>query len=137
MPADGVSYMPQFYLFDSHPVITYQGTSMLITSDTSNYLFEKDHYQEMYFVHYDDPDGINEVETRQNGVVIRTEGNRLIIRGLEANVQVMLYSVEGRQLASAKASANGEVSMKIPIADIIVVKAGNCSFKIHTKNRMV
>lgn len=137
MPADGVSYMPQFYLFDSQPVITYQGTSMLITSKTSSYLFEKDHYQEMYFVHYDDPDGINEVETRQNGVVIRTEGNRLIIRGLEANVQVMLYSVEGRQLASAKASANGEVSMKIPIADIIVVKAGNCSFKIHTKNRMV
>ena len=133
MPADGVSYMPQFYLFDSHPVITYQGTSMLITSDTSNYLFEKDHYQEMYFVHYDDPDGIDEVETRQNGVVIRTEGNRLIIRGLEANVQVMLYSVEGRQLASAKASANGEVGMKIPTADIIVVKAGSCSFKIHTK----
>lgn len=133
MPADGVSYLPQYYLFDTHPVITFSGTSMLITSATNRYLFEKDHYQEMYFTHYDDPDGIDETESKGSGIVIRTNGNQLVIRGLEANVQVMLYSVEGRELSSGKASAHGVVSMRIPKADIIVVKAGNLSFKIHTK----
>ena len=133
MPADGVSYMPQYYLFDTHPVITYSGTSMLITSATSQYLFEKNHYQDMYFTHYDDPDGIGEVESPRNDLVIRTIGDQLVIRGLEANIQVLFYSIEGKELASAKASAHGEVSMKIPMQDVIVVKAGNLSFKIHSK----
>jgi hypothetical protein len=133
MPADGFSYMPQYYLFDSHPVITYSGTSMLITSATSRYLFEKDHYQEMYFTHYDDPDGIDDTKTSEAGVVFRTVGNRLIINGLDAHTQVLLYNVEGQQLVSARASAQGHASISIPTADIVVVKAGNYSFKIHTK----
>ena len=133
MPADGVSFTPQYYLFDSHPVITFTGTSMLITSATSRYLFEKDHYQEMYFTHYDDPNGLDDVKTNGNQVVIRTIGQQLVISGLEDHTQVTLYGIEGRQLASTKASANGETRIDIPATDLILVKAGSYSFKIHTK----
>ncbi len=133
MPADGVSYTPQYYLFDSHPVITYSGTSMLITSATSRYLFEKDHYQEMYFTHYDDPDGIDDTKTSEASVVFRTVGNMLVINGLDAHTQVLLYNVDGQQLVSTKASAQGNANISIPVVDVVVVKAGNYSFKIHTK----
>lgn len=124
-------------LFDDHPKLTYSGTKLLITSDKSNFVFEKDEYVDNYyfftFVHYDDPTAIDDVQADERQVVIRTVGDQLVIRGLEAGTPVMLYSVDGRQLASAKASGQGDVSVTIPAADIVVVKAGNNSFKIHTK----
>ena len=126
-----------YILFDDHPKLTYSGTKLLITSDKSNFVFEKDEYVDNYyfftFAHYDDPTAIDDVQADERQVVIRTVGDQLVIRGLEAGTRVMLYSVDGRQLASAKASAQGYVSITIPAADIVVVKAGNNSFKIHTK----
>ena len=125
-------------LFDDHPKITYSGTSLFITSDRSNYVLEKEEYVGIYnnfftFVHYDDPTGIEDVQDKEQGIVIRTVGNQLLISGLDANTQVMLYGLDGRLLALAKASLQGRVSMTIPTAKTIVVKAGNQSFKIHAK----
>ena len=125
-------------LFDDHPKITYSGTSLFITSDRSNYVLEKEEYVGIYnnfftFVHYDDPTGIEDVQDKEQSIVIRTVGNQLLISGLDANTQVMLYGLDGRLLALAKASLQGRVSMTIPTAKTIVVKAGNQSFKIHAK----
>lgn len=126
-----------YILFDDHPKLTYSGTKLMITSDKSNFVFEKDEYVDNYyfftFAHYDEPTAIDDVQADERQVVIRTVGDQLVIRGLEAGTPVMLYSVDGRQLASAKASGQGDVSVTIPAADIVVVKAGNNSFKIHTK----
>ena len=135
---DGVTVSMYCYvLFDSQPVITYSGSSLLITSNTDRYVFEKDQYLSswsmMRFAHYDVPTGIEEVKAGERRIVIRTVGDQLVISGLDANTQVMLYGIEGRLLASAKASTNGDISMTIPASNIIVVKAGNQSFKIHTK----
>ena len=139
MPDETGNYTTrEFYiLFDTQPVITHQGKSVLITTNNSRYVFEEevisDNYFAMRFAHYEAPTDIEEVKTEENRVVIRTIGNQLVIKGLDAHTQVMLYSIDGRSLDSAKASANGEVSIPIPDSDLIVVKAGNHSFKIHTK----
>jgi len=126
-----------YILFDDHPKLTHSGTKLLITSDKSNFVFEKDEYVDKYnfftFAHYDEPTAIGDVQADERQVVIRTVGNQLVIRGLEAGTRVMLYGVDGRLLTSAKASGQGDVSVTVPAADIVVVKAGNSSFKIHTK----
>lgn len=126
-----------YYLFDTNPVITYSGTSMLITSTTGTYVFEKENYLhlhfQMRFVHYDPPTAIDDVKNNEKHVVIRTEGNKLLINGLDANTRVMLYSQDGSLLKSEKASPLGDVSIELPASDIIIVKAGSHSFKIHTK----
>ena len=127
-----------YILFDSQPVITHSGTSILVTTTKDRYVFEKEHYTAwgdfyMRFVHYDAPMGIDDVKSDECPVVYRIVGDRLIVSGLDAGTSVVLYSLNGRQLASAKASSLGEVGIGIPTADIIVVKAGNNSFKIHAK----
>lgn len=125
-----------YILFDDHPVITYSGESLLITSDKTNYVFEKEYIRDSFtlkFAHYDDPTGIEDVEAEDHPVVFQVVGNQLVVSGLDAATSVVLYALDGRQLASAKASSLGEARIGIPAANIIVVKAGNHSFKIHTK----
>lgn len=126
-----------YFLFDTKPVISHSGTSLIITSEKGQYTIEKDNYLDwnfkFRFAHYDDPTGIEEVKTPESRVVIRTVGTQLVVSGLEANDPVMLYSIDGRLLDSAKASAQGDASIEIPAISLIVVKAGNQSFKIHTK----
>jgi hypothetical protein len=126
-----------YFLFDTKPVISHTGTTLVITSEKGQYTIEKDLYLEwkfrFHFVHYDDPTGIEEVKTPESRVVIRTVGTQLVVSGLEANDPVMLYSIDGRLLDSTKASAQGDASIEIPAVSLIVVKAGNQSFKIHTK----
>lgn len=126
-----------YFLFDTNPVISHSGTSLIITSDKGKYTIEKETYLDwnfkFRFAHYDDPTAIEEVKTQEKRVVIRTEGNQLVISGLDASTPVMLYSIDGRLLDSAKASLQGDASIEIPAVSLIVVKAGNQSFKIHTK----
>ena len=126
-----------YFLFDTKPVISHSGTSLIITSEKGQYTIEKDNYLDwnfkFRFAHYDDPTGIEEVKTPESRVVIRTVGTQLVVSGLEANDPVMLYSIDGRLLDSAKASAQGDASIEIPAISLIVVKAGNQSFKIYTK----
>ena len=125
-----------YILFDDHPVITYSGESLLITSDKTNYVFEKEYIRDSFtlkFAHYDDPTRIEDVEAEDHPVVFQVVGNQLVVSGLDAATSVVLYALDGRQLASAKASSLGKARIGIPAANIIVVKAGNHSFKIHTK----
>ena len=77
--------------------------------------------------------GLPIYEHQESRVVIRTVGNQLVVSGLEANDPVMLYSIDGRLLDSTKASSQGNASIEIPDANLVVVKAGKQSFKIHTK----
>ncbi len=139
MPDETGNYTTrEFYiLFDTQPVITHQDKSLLITADNSRYVFEEevisDNYFAMRFTHYDVPTGIEDTKADQHNVVIRTEGDQLCISGLEAQTRVTLYGFDGRLLTTASASSHGDVSIPIPASDLIVVKAGNHSFKIHTK----
>lgn len=128
-----------YFLFDLHPVVTFSGTSMLITTEKERYVIEKEHYLRspyrfhFRFAHYDDPTAIDDVQTIDRHAVFRTVGNQLVISGLDANTPVALYSTDGRLLVAAKASTRGEVSIGIPAVGVIVVKAGKYSFKIHAK----
>jgi hypothetical protein len=125
-----------YILFNEHPIITYSGESLFITTDKNRYVFEKEKIKDSFqlkFAHYDDPDVVDEVKTDERPVVFRTIGNQLVVSGLESNTQVVLYTLDGLQLASAKASSLGEARIDIPAANIIVVKAGNYSIKIHAK----
>lgn len=125
-----------YILFNEHPIITYSGESLFITTDKNRYVFEKEKIKDSFqlkFAHYDDPDVIDDVKTDERPVVFRTIGNQLVVSGLESNTQVVLYTLDGLQLASAKASSLGEARVDIPAANIIVVKAGNYSIKIHAK----
>lgn len=135
---DGVRVVRyEYFLFDTKPVISHSGTSLLITSEKGQYTIEKEDYLDwnfkFRFVHYDDPTGVEEVKTQESRVVIRMVGNQLVVSGLEANDPVMLYSIDGRLLNSTKASSQGDASIEIPDANLVVVKAGKQSFKIHTK----
>ena len=126
-----------YFLFDTNPVISHSGTSLIITSEKGKYTIEKENYLnwnfKFRFTHYDDPTGVEEVKTPESRVVIRTMGNQLVISGLDASAPVMLYSIDGRLLDSTKASSQGNASIEIPDVSLVVVKAGNQSFKIHTK----
>ncbi len=125
-----------YILFDDHPIITYSGESLFITTDKNSYVFEKEEIKESFtlkFAHYDAPTGIEEAKVNERPAVFRIVGNQLVVNGLDAGTNVALYGLEGRQLVSAKASSLGEVRIDIPVASIIVVKAGSYSFKIHTK----
>ncbi|MBO4216058.1 MAG: C10 family peptidase [Bacteroidaceae bacterium] len=126
-----------YFLFDTNPVISHSGTSLIITSEKGKYTIEKENYLnwnfKFRFTHYDDPTGVEEVKTQESRVVIRTVGNQLVISGLDASAPVMLYSIDGRLLDSTKASSLGNASIEIPDVSLVVVKAGNQSFKIHTK----
>ena len=125
-----------YILFGDHPIITYSCESLFITTDKNSYVFEKEKIKESFtlkFAHYDAPTGIEEAKVNERPAVFRIVGNQLVVNGLDAGTNVALYGLEGRQLVSAKASSLGEVRIDIPVASIIVVKAGSYSFKIHTK----
>lgn len=133
---DGGGSIPQrtYYLFDTQPVITFSGMTMLLTTAEGNYSFELNgSLPGMRFVHHDIPTGIEEVKSANSGVVFRVSGSQLIISGLDAHTRVVLYSLDGRLLTTGKTLAQGDFSINLPRAAIIVVKAGRHSFKIHTK----
>lgn len=125
-----------YILFDDHPIITHSGDLLYITSDKDRFVFEKEVYKDSYklkFAHYDAPTGIEEVKDDSRPAVFRIVGNQLVVSGLLGGTNVALYGLDGRRLAAAKASSLGEVRIDIPAANIIVVKAGSYSLKIHTK----
>jgi hypothetical protein len=125
-----------YILFDDHPIITHSGDLLYITSDKDRFVFEKEVYKDSYklkFAHYDTPTGIEEVKDDSRPAVFRIVGNQLVVSGLLGGTNVALYGLDGRRLAAAKASSLGEVRIDIPAANIIVVKAGSYSLKIHTK----
>lgn len=122
-----------YYLFNTQPVVTFSGKSLLLTTTKGNYTFELDNPLQIQFVHYDDPTGIDYVKTNELRVVFRVEGEQLVISGLDADTLITLYGLDGRMFVSGKAPAQGDFITNIPSAGTVIVKAGNHSFKIHSR----
>ena len=90
----------------------------------------------VYFLHRDDPSGIDEVKTdNERSVCYDITAQRIRISGLQNGENVSLFNLEGGALASVKADANGMVDIGLSGMSgmVYVVKVGGKSFKVTIK----
>lgn len=139
------------FLFTSEPKLTYQnvysngeviGQEVVITGKDVKGRFGEDElilskgsFETVTFVNVD-PSGIKPVPIEDNVIVRITGSHGMEISGLTDGETVSVYTLDGKQVASAKAMANGNATVAIPVGEtgaVYVVKTARLSFKIRTK----
>jgi hypothetical protein len=70
-------------------------------------------------------------------IVFRLAGNHVIeVNGISKGEKISVFSTDGRQLSTIKASSAGSATIELPESEpgtIYVVKTGKVSFKVRTK----
>ncbi len=66
--------------------------------------------------------------------MFRIDGGKLVVKGLKEGADMVLYSVDGKELGKAVAGSDGKAQLALPhTRTAVVVKAGNVTFKIGVK----
>ena len=139
------------FLFTSEPKLTYQnvysngevtGQEIVITGKDVKGRFGQDElilsqgsFESVTFV-YVDPSGIQKVSSDSNVTFKMTGGHGMEISGLAKGEKIGIYTLDGRKVASAKATSDGKASFAISgreAGTVFVVKTGKLSFKVRTK----
>ena len=143
------------FLFQSQPVIKYEhsynedhtkvyDTEIVVSSDDIELLYGMKALKEptysngirrISFFYDDTVNGINDVTIDSGRVRFAIEGRQIHITGLQHGETVSLYHLDGRQLKSVKALADGTARMDISGSQglVYVLKAGDTSFKLRIK----
>lgn len=133
------------FLFTSQPKVTYlntyDGKEVSISSNDIKSRFGKDEIildqSKLKSISFMDVSAtsISKVKTNAN-LRVMTTTNGLDISGLQNGETVMLYTLDGKLVNSATASANGNVLLRMPShksGTAYIVKVGKASFKVRTK----
>jgi hypothetical protein len=140
------------FLFSSGPKLVYQtnytddGTissrEIAISSKDVKDRFGEDeiilnqnNFEKITFIHVD-VTGIRNALSDSN-VTVKMAGNHIMeISGLTVGETVNIYSLDGKQFDSVKASSTGDVKVAIPgneTGTVYIVRTGTISFKVRTK----
>lgn len=120
------------YSLSEHPVITYSGTDLVLTTThlTVNYPLAELHK----FTFGTEATAIEPIPTLPDGQ-IRMPGEMLILSGFCPSEQVLIYNIEGQKVLDATISSDGNTTIDIQslATGIYVVKAGCITHKIIKK----
>jgi len=119
------------YKFEDYPMVSVEGENINIMvavtqesitmpmSEVENFTFSKTE------------SGINEVTTDNSRITFGITRETLEVSGLEADVNVTVYDINGVLRLKAASDGNGQVSLAIGDlgSGVFVVSAGNQSFK--------
>ena len=139
------------FLFTSEPKLTYQnvysngevtGQEIVITGKDVKGRFGQDElilskgsFEKVTFV-YVNPSGIGKTLSDSHVTFKMTDGHGLEICGLTKGDKIGVYTLDGRKVASTKATADGKASIAISGSEagtVYIVKTGKLSFKVRTK----
>lgn len=116
--------------FQDKPVITYEKKNVVIATTKETLTFAM---ADVVNMKYTTPTttGIDNVASKMN---IAINAGMLTVSGLAAGEIVQLYSVNGMQLASITADANGTVTADVSAGNaIVIVKTKTVTFKAQVK----
>jgi len=120
------------YLLADKPKLTFEGTRLVIKSDSYEAAYELSQLESYYFRNTE-TDGIDVSDISWKGPEV--DGDRLSFSGLEAGTAVRVYSMAGVAVASTKVGKDG--CAVVLLSDIpkgvYVVKYGNVSTKIQKR----
>lgn len=133
------------FLFTSEPKVTYlntyEGKQVSISSKDVKSRFGKDEIildqSKLKSISFLDVSSTSISKVNgSGGLRVMQMADGFDISGLQKGETVMLYTLDGRLVNSATASANGNVRLRLPVSrsgTAYIVKAGKASFKIRTK----
>lgn len=120
------------YSLSEHPVITYSGMDLVLTTThlTVNYPLAELHK----FTFGTEATAIEPIPILFDGQ-IRISGEMLILSGFSPSKQVLIYSIEGQKVLDTTISSDGSITIDIKslTTGIYVVKAGGITHKIIKK----
>jgi hypothetical protein len=138
------------FLFTSEPKLTYQnvysngevtGQEVIITGKDVKGRFGQDElilsqgtFESVTFVTVD-PSGLKTVPADNNVIVRMTGSHGMEICGLADGEAVSVFTLDGKQIVSTKALANGNAFVALPGSEagtVYIVKTGEVSFKVRT-----
>lgn len=123
---DGTSL---FFLLEEAPTAKYEGSTLVMTSQTMEVRVNLDNDARVKVVYVDVPDGIEEVPEALQPT-FRIDSHGLEAMGLEPDSPVRLYDLQGVLVAKAVVGNDGSVWLPISGKGIFVVKTSVSSFKI-------
>ncbi len=138
------------FLFSTNPKFSYQniydngavtGQEIVLTSTDVKSRFGQDeiilnqeNFEKITFVNANIT-GVHNVSSES--IVFRLAGNHVIeVNGISKGEKISVFSTDGRQLSTIKASSAGSATIELPESEsgtIYVVKTGKVSFKVRTK----
>lgn len=98
-------------------------------------ILKQENFEKITFIHVD-ATAIRNVLLDSNVAFKMTGNHGMEISGLTGGEKIGVYTLDGRKVASVKASASGNATVVIPGSEsgaIYVVKTGSLSFKVRTK----
>lgn len=116
------------YSLSTRPVVTFEGTDLVLTGTGVKVLYPVADVKEITFGTH--PTGVSNVKS--SDITFFVSGSEITAKGLQKSDKLELYTVDGKVLTTKAVSAEGEATVDISSLNggIYVVKAGEKSYKI-------
>ena len=117
-----------FYLAEK-PVITMQGTSMVITGGSVNTSYERAEVEKIYFGNMVGVEDINAI----NQTFHYVDGENVRITGLADKTKVTVVSLDGKSISTQQSGHSGNVTISLANLPkgVYIISYGNRSVKIR------
>ena len=125
-------------LFSDNPELTTDSKELIVTTDklkiSIGWNADECLLDELIFTELDDPTGIEEIRNTDKPSFLFS-GNTIRIFGKEKDTSASLYSLDGRQIHTAKEAANNETQIVLPDDGqrTYILRVGNQSIKIQKR----
>ena len=113
------------------PTITFRNDMVTLTTDKVVLQMPVDEVRRAYVSKGTVTDAITPATKGTARIAVSDDG--LAMSGLQAGSTVTLYTADGRQLATARAAADGTLTMNVGQKGLVIVKTNNQSFKLIRK----
>ena len=116
-------------MLDEQPVITFGANELVVKTHMNVVRYPASEVLKFTYV---DANSTNIIALEKENVRIALDDNFISIYNLPLQDKVMIYSVDGKLLASSKVDSHGKVRMKIPAKtnSVFLVKTLSLTFKI-------
>ena len=117
------------FVLDEEPVTTFDGGQLVLTTSKTRVIYNLENVQK--YTHEGVATGLDSPKLKKGDILVRQNNEMMMIEGLPADMQVDVYSADGKLILSKKASA-GQATMLSLIGQpsgIYIVNAGSVSFK--------
>lgn len=130
--ADG---MTTEFMFCDDPHITYGDGVVKVSSGKMTLELKSTQVKNIILRQKDSVQGIAASKSANSNVKVSFSSNSVIVTGLEPGINAALYTTDGRQLKIAKATADGTLSLSLPVTtqSVFIIKTNNQTFKVINK----
>ncbi len=125
-------------LFSDNPELTTDSRGLIVTTDklkiSIGWNADECLLDELIFTELDEPNGIEEIRNTDKPSYLFS-GNTIHIFGIGKDTSASLYSLDGRQIHSAKVTANGETQIVLPDGGpkTYILRVGSQSVKVQKR----